>query len=43
MNDTIITFALRYQVTLPMTAQQYEALSKMAAKALKLKPLKIKA
>jgi hypothetical protein len=43
MNDTIITFALRYQVTLPMTAQQYEALSKMAVKAMGMKPLKVKA
>jgi hypothetical protein len=43
LQDTIITFALNMDLTLPMTAQQYEALSKMAAKALKLKPLKVKA
>jgi hypothetical protein len=43
LNDTIIAFALRCDLALPMTAQQYEALAKVASKAMGMKPLKIKA
>jgi hypothetical protein len=42
LQDTIITFALNMDLTLPMTAQQYEALAKAASKAMSLKPLKTK-
>jgi hypothetical protein len=43
LNDAIVHFALRCDLALPMTATEYTALKKMAAKALKLKPLKVKA
>jgi hypothetical protein len=43
MNDAIIAFALNMGLDLPLTATEYVALKKMAAKALKLKPLKVKA
>jgi hypothetical protein len=43
LQDTIITFALNMDLTLPMTADQYTALTKAAAKALGMKPLKVKA
>ncbi len=42
LQDAIVHFALRCDLALPMTAQQYEALAKQAAKSLKLKPLKVK-
>jgi hypothetical protein len=43
LQDTIITFALNMDLTLPMTADQYTALAKAASKAMGMKPLKVKA
>jgi hypothetical protein len=43
LQDTIITFALNMDLTLPMTSKEYSALAKAAAKAMGMKPLKTKA
>jgi hypothetical protein len=43
LQDTIITFALNMDLTLPLTPTEYTSLKKMAAKAMGMKPLKIKA
>ena len=43
LQDAIVHFALRCDLALPMTADQYTALAKQATKSLKLKPLKVKA
>jgi hypothetical protein len=42
MNDTIIAFALNMGLDLPLKSTEYEALAKAAAKAMGMKPLKIK-
>jgi hypothetical protein len=42
LQDTIITFALNMDLTLPMTATEYTALTKAASKAMGMKPLKVK-
>jgi hypothetical protein len=42
LQDTIITFALNMDLTLPMTSAEYTALAKVASKAMGMKPLKVK-
>jgi hypothetical protein len=42
LNDTIITLALNMGLDIPLTSTEYTALTKAAAKAMGMKPLKIK-